>query len=174
MRSSEQFRCLSRIDHTEKSRGFKSGFLEGHSSLLMKLECGPESSFKSFWSHVTERSLVDECKVHHQSAYVPREAVQLPKCPKCNAGCSVSLLREQKRVEISQWLSLLPTPSQKVWGPITRLPSTDPSQLQTLSFWWFTHCSFILVYSSFFSSVNTKFGTVPSFMRSECIDICQV
>ena len=26
---------LSRIDHTEKSRGFKSGLLEGHSSLLM-------------------------------------------------------------------------------------------------------------------------------------------
>ena len=31
---------LSRIDHTEKSRGFKSGLLEGHSSLLMNARMG--------------------------------------------------------------------------------------------------------------------------------------
>ena len=64
-----------------------------------------------WWSNLVES------KVHHQSAYVPREAVQLPKCLKYNTGCSVSLLRVQKRVPsgiTAQWLWWPPTPSQKV------------------------------------------------------------
>ena len=39
-----------------------------------------------------ERRLVEESRVHHQSAYMLRElreAVQLLKCLKCNAGCKL-------------------------------------------------------------------------------------
>ena len=131
----------------------------------MNAGCGPESSFETFWSHVTEQSVVEESKVHHQSAYVPREEVRLPKCPKCNAGCSVSLLGYK-----NEWTSgylpvaviAAPTITESgFWRRLTLLPSTDPSLLQTLSFWWFRHCWT----SNFFSSVNTKIGTVPSFMR---------
>ena len=68
------------------------------------------SHFGAMW----RSEVLLESNVHHQSAYVHREAVQLPKSPKCNAGCSVSLLRVQKRVQISQWLWLPPTPSQNV------------------------------------------------------------
>ena len=123
-------------------------------------------------SHFRAMCLVEESKVHYQSAYVPREAVQLPKCPKCNAGCSISLLRVQKRVEISQWLWLPPTPSKKVdsgvgllsWLPLIHLYSKLYIIIIIISllFWWLRHCWT----SNFFSSVNTNLGTVPSFMRS--------
>ena len=42
-----------------------------------------------------EQSLVEESKVHHQSVFLPRKAVLLPKCQKCTVGCVVSLLKEQ-------------------------------------------------------------------------------
>ena len=102
---------LSWINHTEKSR---VQIRAPWGPFIFADECWPESSCESFWSHVMEWSLVEDSKVHHQSSYVPRETVQLPKCSKCTAGCSVSRLRVYKREEISQWLWLPPTPSQKV------------------------------------------------------------
>ena len=79
----------------------------------------------------------------------PREAVQLPKCPKYNAGCSVSLLRVQKRLEISQWLWLPPTPPQKVdsgVGLLSCLPliQSTPNSI-ILVVYALLHVKFVLI-----------------------------
>ena len=48
-----------------------------------------------------------------------------------------------------------------VWRRLTLLPSTDAFLPQTRSFRWLTDCST----SNFFSSENTKLGSMPSSMR---------
>ena len=93
---------LSRWITPKKSKRFRSGLLEGQSSLLMN--AGPESTVWSFLSYMRAPSFAGRSKVLPQSALEPVATVHLPKCPRCTGGCSISLLRARKRVETFQWL----------------------------------------------------------------------
>ena len=66
--------------------------------------CGPESTVGSFLSHVRAPSLAGRSKVLSRSALVSMATVHLPKCLRCTAGCSISLLRARKRGNTFQWL----------------------------------------------------------------------
>ena len=122
---------LSRIDHTEKSRGFKSGLLENHSSLLM--ECGHESSFESFWSHVTEQSLVEESKVPHQSAYIPRKAFNFQNVRNVTLAVQFHSWGYTNEWRFPSGSDCRPHHQRKwILASVTLLPSTDPSLLQIL------------------------------------------
>ena len=74
----------------------------GPGSLRANLSCwwtpgrGPESTVGSFLSHVRAPSLAGRSKVLPRSALEPMATVHLPKCPRCTAGCSISLLSARK------------------------------------------------------------------------------
>ena len=95
---------FSRMNHTEKSKGFRSGSLRASLPCWWTPGCGPESTVGSFLSHVKAPSLAGRSKVLPRSALGPMATVHLPKCPRCNDGCSISLLRARKRGETFQWL----------------------------------------------------------------------
>ena len=61
---------------------------------------------------MTERSRVEESEVHHESAYVPREAVQLPKCP--NAGFQFHSWGHKNEWRPPSGCDCHPTTSQKM------------------------------------------------------------
>ena len=95
---------LLRMDHTEKSKGFKSGLLEGQSSLLMNV---------GMWAWLHRWVILEPCESAEScwkvqgapsKSFGPTTTVHLPKCPRCSAGCSISLLRARKRGETFQWL----------------------------------------------------------------------
>ena len=88
---------LSRMDHTKKSKKFRYGLLEGQSSLLMNA---------GMWAWIHRWVIIEPCEspsLAGRSKVLPRSAlgsmatIHLPKCPRCTAGCSISLLRARKR-----------------------------------------------------------------------------
>ena len=104
--------------------------------------------------------------------YVPSEAVQLLKCSKCNAGCSVSLLKVQNLVEISQWLWLPPTPSQKVDSGVGLLSCLPLIHLYSKLY----HFGGLGIAERQISSQQWTPNWAPFLLSwdSECVDICQV
>ena len=159
--SSESWRVLqtllSRIDHTEKSRGFKSGLIEGHSSLLMNVGMWVWIQLWVILEPCDVRSLVEKSKVHHQSATCPGKQFSFQNVR--NVTLAVQFHSWGYKNEYpqesqpAQWLWLPPTPSQKVDSGVCLLSCLPLIHLYSkLSFWWFNHCWA----SNFVSSVNTK------------------
>ena len=154
---------LSRMDHTEKSKGFKSGLLEGQSSLLMNA---------GMWAWIHRWVILEPCegwKVQGASS----------KCSRAHGNSSPPKMSEmyrwlfnftpegtKTRGDLPVAVTVVQTITEiEFWRRLTLLPSTNAFLPQTRSFWWLTHCSA----SNFFSSENTKLGSMPSFMRfSRC------
>ena len=101
---------LSRMNHTEKSKGFRPGFLRASLPCWWTPRCGSESTVGSFLSHVRAPSLAGRSKLLPRSTLGPMATVHLPKCLRCTSGCSISLLRARKRGETFQWLWRSPKP----------------------------------------------------------------
>ena len=152
---------LSRMDHTEKFKGTRSGLLEGQSSLLMNA---------GMWACIQRWVILELCEGVESCRKVQGA---LSKCSRAHGNSSPS-----KMSEIYRWvfnftpegtktrgdLPVAVTAAQTItevgfWRRLTLLPSTDAFIPQTLSFWWLMHCST----SNFFSSENTKLGSMPSY-----------
>ena len=159
---------LFRIDNTEKSRGIKSGLLEPGFISPDQIRAnepwnvGLNPALSHFGAMLRSGVLLK----------TPRCTIKVITCP----GKQFSFqnvrnltLAVQFHSEVTKTSGDLPvaviaahtTTESWFWRRLTLLPATDPSQLQTLSFWWFRHCW----KSNFFSSLNTKLGTIPFFMR---------
>ena len=139
----------------EKPRGLRSGLFAGQTSLLMN-----EGIFLwiqnwvilEAWESAGTRQLLG-------GATWPRAADNLPKCRRWSAGSSIWLQRAQK----AEGLQVSVTAAQTMtdcgfWRLVAILLSVDDEEAQTSSFCWFTTCWM----SNFCSSVNTRFGSVPS------------
>ena len=154
---------LSRMDHTEKSKGFRSGLLEGQSSLLMNA---------GMWAWIHRWVILEPCE-GAESCWNVQGAPS--KCSRAHGNSSPSKMSEMYRwlfnftsegTKTKGDLPVAVTDAQTItevgfWRLLTLLPSTDAFLPQTRSFWWLTHCST----SNFFSSENTKLGSMPSSMR---------
>ena len=157
---------LSRMDHTEKFKGFRSGLLEGQSSLLMN---------EGMWAWIHRWVILEPCegaesywKVHGASS----------KCSRAHGNSSLSKMSEMCRrlfnfipedTKTKEDLPVAVTEAQTIteigfWRRLTLLPSTDAFLSQTRLFWWLTHCST----SNFFLSENTKLVSMPSMRFRRC------
>ena len=94
----------------KSSKDSGQGFLRASLPCWWTPVCGLESTVGSFLSYVRAPSLAGRTKVLPRSALGPMATVHLPKCPRCTAGCLISLLRARKRGETFQWLWRQPKP----------------------------------------------------------------
>ena len=118
---------LSRIEHIEKSRALRSGLLEGHSSLLMNTGMW---DWIQLWGHVTERSLVEESKVHHRSSESLR--VQGSSSVSKMYRWLFSFTPEGRKTSGDLPVDVIAahtTTQSGFWRRLTLLPSTDQSLL---------------------------------------------
>ena len=127
---------LSRMDHAEKSKGFRSGLLEGQSSLLMN---------PGMWAWIHRWVIFEPCegaescwKVQGAPSKCSRVYgnVHLPKCPRYTWLFNFTPEGTKTRRD----LPVAVTPAQTItevgfWRRLTLLPSTDAFLLQTRSFW---------------------------------------
>ena len=154
---------LSRMDHTEKSKGFRSGLLEGQSSLLMNA---------GMWAWIHRWVILEPCKGAESCWKVQGVHSTFSRA---HGNSSLSKMSEMYRclfnftpegMKTRRDLPVAVTAAQTItevgfWRRLTLLPSTNVFLPQTRSFWWLTHYST----SNFFSSENTKLDSVPSSMR---------
>ena len=146
---------LPRIDHTEKSTSFKSGLLEGCSSLLMKA---------GMWASIQLWLILEPCDGAESCWRVHGAPSKCLVCP----GNQFSF-QNVRNVTLAfqfhswgcknEWRSSSGCDCHPrhhtesgFWFWLTLLLYTNPSLLQMLLFWWFWHCWT----SNFFSSVNTQ------------------
>ena len=158
---------LSRIDHTEKLRGFISRLLEGHSSLLMNAV---------MWAWIQLWVILEPCNGAESSWRVQGAP---SKCLREQGSSSASkmwfwlfILRVQKRLEISQWLWLPPKPSQKVDSGICLLSCLPLNHLYSKPY----HFSGLGIAEPQISSHQWTPNWAPLCLSwdSECVDVCQV
>ena len=154
---------LSRMNHTEKSKGFRSGLLEGQSSLLMNA---------GMWAWIHRWVILEPCE-GAESCWKVQGAPS--KCFWAHGNSSPFKMSEMYRwlfnftpegTKTRGDLPVAVTAAQTItevgfWRRLTLLRFTDAFLPQTRSFLWLTHCSM----SNFFSSENTKLGSMPSSMR---------
>ena len=145
---------LSRMDHTENSKGFRFRLLEGQSSLLMKA---------GMWAWIHRGVILEPCE-GAESCWKVQGAPS--KCSRAHGNSSPSKMSEMYRwlfnftpegTKTRGDLRVAVTAAQTItevgfWRRLTLLLSTDAFLLQTRSFWRLTHCST----SNFFSSENTN------------------
>ena len=123
------------------------------------MEFSFESMSVSFWNHVMVLNLVGDSMEILGSVYQPRVASEIPKCQKRIVPSSIS---PPEGTKTSGDLPDGVTAAQIItdcgyWRLVAILPLTELEEPQTRSFCWLTTCCM----SNFFSSVNTKLGSVP-------------
>ena len=154
---------LSRMDHTEKYKGFTYGLLGSQSSLLMNA---------GMWAWIYRWVILEPCE-GAESCWKVQDAPS--KCSRAHSNSSPSEISEMYRwlfnftpegTKTREELPVAVTAAQTTtkggfWRRLTLLSATDAFLPQSRSLWWFTHCSTW----NFFSSKNTKLGSIPSSMR---------
>ena len=81
--------CIRGWTIPKSTKDSDPGFLGASLPCWWTPGCGPESTVGSFLSHVRAPSLAGRSNVLPRSALGPIATVQLPKCPRCTAGCSI-------------------------------------------------------------------------------------
>ena len=108
-------RCSAGLAHDDrphrKSKGFRSGLLGPVFLADERRDVCLNSPLRHSWSMWGRWVMLKgSIKVLPRSALGPMATVHLSKCPRCTAGCSISLLRARKRGETFQWLWRPPKP----------------------------------------------------------------
>ena len=129
-----------------------------HPCLWMR---GFSSKSRTGWSWKREKAHRPVVRTRRlfRSASWPSTACNPPKCRQYSAGSSIWLQRAQSRGNLPISVTVAQTMTDcEFWRLVTILPSVNDDEAQTRSFCWITTCWM----SNFFSSVNTRFGIVPS------------
>ena len=140
------------MDHTEKSKGFRSGLLEGQFSLLINA---------GMWAWIYLYVILEPCE-GTESCWKVQGASS--KCSRAHGNSSLSKMSEMYRwlfnftpegTKRREDLPVAVTAAQTLtevgfWRRLTLLPSTDSFLPQPRSFWWLTHRST----ANFFTSEN--------------------